>query len=824
VLIIKPIPLPPNAKPCLSDFCNIQHVFPLDRSICFSYFSQEPCSVASCFTTFEWFFLTKPWLVPGYSAEKSTRHQPGGRPRKAARHVLRQSRTICNMQVLYDACLNETGIESLAVFKLTVADGRVFIQALDAAVPVFVNATALRQGERRELLEDDRIGMSGGQVTVTQKYWLKPGIPVTACGLVVLPPPSKRTQGGATEKQLAGRSQGVSIVIPSGTLTAIMGPAGCGKTLLLDVLTGTAVPAAGTVTVGQHRLVPGQNRALARQIGYVTQHETLVPELTVRQSLHFRLRLRFPDMSAEIRERRVAVITRSLAIESLLNRRIGSSDRIDGGLSGGERKRVGLAHELLMRPEILCLDEPTSGLSARDADLVVSQLRELADGGITVAVTIHQPTPKVFARFQHLILMAKGGQVLYSGPVAEAVRLVTQATGTPLAVSDGENPADYLVEQGADYPEEIFQHFQKDSAPMGVDDGKEASRSLPQTRPPDSKTCWRDRVRIFNTLVARSLRVFAQDATNLRLATLQIPAIALMVLLAFLMFETDAPEYKRLSRVLAEVTEVTAHYREAHQPVPIEMTIQQAIARTDGNPEGMTDLDARLRGAILFTLVASAFWIGLLGACREMVMDKHLLRHECRTCASVRSFLTAKLASLSLVALPQCALLALATAPFLLHLSSAGIAGLVGVLWLTALAASGIGLLTATLAPTARAALTAVPLIMVPQLLFAGLLRPEAAMAPGVILPRWLGYASLQRWGFELALATASRRVQSVSLIPGDSLRIVDTLDHLKLTNTSMLDCFFHDSSCWPPIVVLLGVTVGAVLISERHLRHKFHL
>jgi hypothetical protein len=87
-----------------------------------------------------------------------------------------------------------------------------------------------------------------------------------------------------------------------------------------------------------------------------------------------------------------------------------------------------------------------------------------------------------------------------------------------------------------------------------------------------------------------------------------------------------------------------------------------------------------------------------------------------------------------------------------------------------------------------------------------------------------LGYASLQRWGFELALATASRRVQSVSLIPGDSLRIVDTLDHLKLTNTSMLDCFFHDSSCWPPIVVLLGVTVGAVLISERHLRHKFHL
>jgi hypothetical protein len=238
----------------------------------------------------------------------------------------------------------------------------------------------------------------------------------------------------------------------------------------------------------------------------------------------------------------------------------------------------------------------------------------------------------------------------------------------------------------------------------------------------------------------------------------------------------------------------------------------------------ITELGARLRGAVLFTLVAAAFWIGLLGACREMVMDKQLLRHECRTCVSVRTFLVAKLASLGLVALPQCFFLALATAPFLLHLSAAGLAGLVGTLWLTALAAAGIGLLTATLAPTARAALTAIPLIMVPQILFAGLLRPEAAMAPGVILSRWLGYASLQRWGFELALATANGRVRSVSLIPGNSLKIADTLNHLKPTNTSMLECFFRDTSCWPAIAVLLAVTVGAVLISEWHLRHKFHL
>jgi hypothetical protein len=179
---------------------------------------------------------------------------------------------------------------------------------------------------------------------------------------------------------------------------------------------------------------------------------------------------------------------------------------------------------------------------------------------------------------------------------------------------------------------------------------------------------------------------------------------------------------------------------------------------------------------------------------------------------------------LGLVAVPQCALLTLATAPFLLHLSAAGIAGLMGALWLTALAAAGIGLLAAALAPTARAALTAVPLIMVPQILFAGLLRPEAALARDVFLPRWLGYASLQRWGFELALTTANGQVESVSLAPGRSLKITDTLANLKPTLTPLLHCFFQDTSVWRASGVLLAVAIGAVLFAEWHLRRKFHL
>jgi ABC-type multidrug transport system ATPase subunit len=728
------------------------------------------------------------------------------------------------MQALYDASLKETDNESLAVFRLSVGDGRVFIQALDAGLPVFVNATALRHRERRELLEDDHVTLGGAQVVFTRKYWWKAGRMVSVRDLVVLPPRSKPPQAASLKEPADGSPAGVSLTIPEASLTAIMGPAGCGKTLLLDVLSGTAVPAAGRVTFGRHRIVPGKDRSLARQIGHVSQHEAMTAELTIRQSLDYRLRLRYPGMAAGIRERRIAAEAHALAIEDLLDQRIGTADRLVGGLSGGQRKQAGLAHELLTRPELLCLDEPTSGLSADDAELVVRQLRALADAGITVIVTVHQPPPKVFALFQHLVLMGQGGRVLYSGPVTEAAPLAARATGTPLAVADGENPADYLVKQGAKRPNEIYHEFHKDSARQGAGGDGDPSCSLPQIAPPAAAMPWSSGVRVFQTLVARNVRVFAQDTTNLLLAALQIPAIALIVLFAFFKFETDAPEQERLSRVLTEVIQKSASYRQAGQPVPMETLVRDAIARPGPGPNILTDLGARMRGAVLFTLVASAFWVGLLGACREMVADKDLLRHECRTCATVRTFLAAKMSSLGLLALPQCALLALTTAPFLLHLSSAGLAGLVAALWLTALAAAGVGLLTATLAPTPRAALTAVPLIMVPQLLFAGLMRPEAALAPGVVVPRWLGFASMQRWGFEIALNMVGGQVQSISLVQGQSLRIVDTLDQMQRKSLSIHDCFFHPGPWWPPVLVLLGVALASAFVSERHLRKKFHL
>jgi energy-coupling factor transporter ATP-binding protein EcfA2 len=542
-------------------------------------------------------------------------------------------------------------------------------------------------------------------------------------------------------------------------------------------------------------------------------------------------------MAAEIRERRIATVARSLAIEALLDKRIGSPDRTAVSLSGGERRRVGLAHELIMRPEVLCLDEPTSGLSADDAEQVVSQLRKLADSGITVAVTIHQPPPRVFAQFQHLILMAGEGRVVYCGPRVEAVTVVERATGTPLSVAQGENAADYLIRQAALHPDEIFRGYQQCDAALGRDGG-DLSEIQPndkrggcgsQTRAPlgsarECQTSWRDHLRIFQTLMARSRRVFAQDSTNLRIAAWQIPAIVLLILLAFHGFQTDSPEDRRLNQALVDVTTSVAPYLQEQKPVPLEATIQEVAARADLPSHGMSEVEARLRGAVVFTLVAAAFWIGLLGACREMVLDKHLLRHECRTCASIRSVLWAKLAWMGLLALPQCAILVAATAPFLLQTSIANILGLAGALWLTCVAAAGLGLLAAALAPSARAALTAVPLIMVPQLLFAGMLRPEAALASGDIVSKWLGYFSLQRWGFDLALGSVPGQVQSVSLVQGVSPRIVDVIAHLKLTNRTVVDCFFPGHFWWAPPAMLLGATVLSLLLAEWHLRRKFYL
>ncbi|MDM8567514.1 ATP-binding cassette domain-containing protein [Candidatus Halobeggiatoa sp. HSG11] len=254
--------------------------------------------------------------------------------------------------------------------------------------------------------------------------------------------------------EISGKTvcDGVHINAKPGTMTAVMGPAGCGKSILLDLINGYRVPNSGEAFVIRDNIsinVHQDNSFVRKWLGYLPQDDVMIPELTVYQSLNYCLKLQFTCLNQQIREYIIRQTCQNLGFEAarlnkFLHTVIGSSESGIRGLSGGERKRANLAHELISMPLVLLLDEPTSGLSSVDADKIVRLLQKLTQlDDLTTIATIHQPSQDTFERFDNLLLMNYGGIVVYYGPISQAVPYFESVTGT---TNTNRNPAEYLLE------------------------------------------------------------------------------------------------------------------------------------------------------------------------------------------------------------------------------------------------------------------------------------------------------------------------------------------------------------------------------------------
>ncbi|RKP08517.1 hypothetical protein THASP1DRAFT_5145, partial [Thamnocephalis sphaerospora] len=229
--------------------------------------------------------------------------------------------------------------------------------------------------------------------------------------------------------------------VQPGELMAIMGASGAGKTSMLDILAhrNKSGEVLGDIFVNGKNIDPQIYR---RVIGYVDQEDTLMPTLTVYETVLYSALLRLPaDMSSAAKHARVLETIHELGIYHIKDKRIGESGA--RGISGGEKRRVSIACELVTSPAILFLDEPTSGLDAYNASNVVECLRTLArDYRRTVVFTIHQPRSDIYAMFDRLILLAEGWLV-YSGGAHEARNHFAHA-GHPCPL--GYNVADFIVD------------------------------------------------------------------------------------------------------------------------------------------------------------------------------------------------------------------------------------------------------------------------------------------------------------------------------------------------------------------------------------------
>lgn len=204
----------------------------------------------------------------------------------------------------------------------------------------------------------------------------------------------------------------------SGRLVGIMGASGAGKSTLVSLLSGINSPNKGKVLINGIDIHKEKDK-VDGLIGYVAQDDLLIEDLTVYQNLYYNAKLCFDNLPEFQIQRKVLKLLRSLGLYDIRLMKVGSP--LNKKISGGQRKRLNIALELIREPAILFLDEPTSGLSSRDSDNIMDLLKELAVKGKLVFVVIHQPSSDIFKMFNQLLVLDTGGYLIYDGDPVQSV-------------------------------------------------------------------------------------------------------------------------------------------------------------------------------------------------------------------------------------------------------------------------------------------------------------------------------------------------------------------------------------------------------------------
>ncbi|OAY53076.1 ABC transporter G family member 36 isoform X3 [Manihot esculenta] len=258
--------------------------------------------------------------------------------------------------------------------------------------------------------------------------------------------PSEMKGQGVTEDRLQ-LLQEVTGAFRPGILTALMGVSGAGKTTLMDVLAGRKT---GGYIEGDIRIsgFPKNQETFARNSGYCEQTDIHSPQVTVEESLIFSAFLRLPK-EVNDKEKMVFVdeVMELVELTNLKHAIVGLPGIT--GLSTEQRKRLTIAVELVANPSIIFMDEPTSGLDARAAAIVMRTVRNTVDTGRTVVCTIHQPSIDIFEAFDELLLMKRGGKLIYSGPLGQnsqkIIKYFEEIPGVP-RIKERQNPAAWMLE------------------------------------------------------------------------------------------------------------------------------------------------------------------------------------------------------------------------------------------------------------------------------------------------------------------------------------------------------------------------------------------
>ncbi|KAK8962221.1 Pleiotropic drug resistance protein 6 [Platanthera guangdongensis] len=300
--------------------------------------------------------------------------------------------------------------------------------------------------ELRSYLRSDAFAENGDK---EQKGMVLPFKPLAMCFSNInyfVDMPVEMKQGGILDNRLQ-LLVNVTGAFRPGVLTALVGVSGAGKTTLMDVLAGRKAGGhiEGNITISGY---PKNQKAFARISGYCEQNDVHSPCMTIIESLLFSAWLRLAsDVDRETRKLFVEEIMELVELTPLKGSLVGLPGL--NGLSTEQRKRLTIAVELVANPSIVFMDEPTSGLDARSAAIVMRTVRNIVNTGRTIVCTIHQPSIDIFESFDELLLMKRGGELIYAGALGPdscyLVEFFEAIPGIP-RIKDGENPATWMLE------------------------------------------------------------------------------------------------------------------------------------------------------------------------------------------------------------------------------------------------------------------------------------------------------------------------------------------------------------------------------------------
>ena len=212
----------------------------------------------------------------------------------------------------------------------------------------------------------------------------------------------------------------ISFDVNHGKLVGIMGASGSGKTTLVNALSGITTPTKGSVEINGYNLHDPKNKdILEGVIGHIPQDDLLIEELTVHQNLYYNAKLCFRDKTDEEINTLVDKTLKDLGLFDKKGLKVGNP--MNKTISGGQRKRLNIALELIREPSVLFVDEPTSGLSSRDSENVMELLSELTQKGKLIFVVIHQPSSEIYKMFDRMLILDQGGYMIYYGNPVQAV-------------------------------------------------------------------------------------------------------------------------------------------------------------------------------------------------------------------------------------------------------------------------------------------------------------------------------------------------------------------------------------------------------------------